>query len=86
MVAALIAALFLSFLGCLFYNFWLDAVRESEKEMPLFLVGVYLTILAFMCVSLILVIHHSFAVSMNGRIHQFGMPVSVPRRDRFGHA
>lgn len=85
MVAALIAALFLSFLGCLFYNFWLDAVRESEKEMPLFLVGFYLTILTLMCFSLILVIHHSFAVSMNGRIHQFGIFASIgatPRQIR----
>lgn len=85
MVAAFIAALFLSFLCSLFYNFWLDGVRESEKEMPLFLTAFYLTILALMCLSLILVIHNAFAVSMNSRIHQFGIFSSIgatPRQIR----
>lgn len=77
MVAAFIAALFLSFLCSLFYNFWLDGVRESEKEMPLFLTAFYLTILALMCLSLILVIHNAFAVSMNSRIRQFGIFSSI---------
>lgn len=85
MVAAFIAALFLSFLCSLFYNFWLDGVRESGKEMPQFLTAFYLTILALMCLSLILVIHNAFAVSMNSRIHQFGIFSSIgatPRQIR----
>lgn len=84
-VTAFIAALFLSFLCSLFYNFWLDGVRESEKEMPQFLTAFYLTILALMCLSLILVIHNAFAVSMNSRIHQFGIFSSIgatPRQIR----
>ncbi len=77
MVAAFIAALFLSFLGSLFYNFWLDGMRETGKETPWVLVWFYLIVLMFLCVSLILVIHNSFAVSMNNRIHQFGIFSSI---------
>lgn len=164
--ASFIAALFLSFLGCLFYNFWLDSVESAKQEtgdwhgritgaidgndlavvngfanveravvnetlsgergtvvdvsfydkkdvyrdmyaivqtlglpqeeadynyqllslyfiripgdeMPRLLLPFYLLIVAVMCLSLILVIHNSFAVSMNSRIHQFGIFASV---------
>jgi len=77
MIAAFIAALFLSFLGSLFYNFWLDGTREAEKEAPWILALFYLIVLIVMCISLILVIYHSFAVSMNGRVRQFGIFSSI---------
>ena len=81
--ASFISALFLSFLCNLFYNFWLDSVQEGEKEVPHVLAAFYLIVLLLVCVSLILVIHNSFAVSMQNRIHQFGIfPVSAQPPDR----
>lgn len=166
MVAAFIAALFLSFLGSLFYNFWLDNIQGTKledgdwhgriageiseerlaairsfanveravvnqdmsdgqrtvvdicfynkrtiyqdmsalldmlgltedaadynyqllslyfiripgDEMPRLLMPAYLAVVALVCVSLILVIHNAFAVSMNSRIHQFGILASI---------
>ena len=75
--ASFISALFLSFLCNLFYNFWLDSVQEGEKEVPHVLTAFYLIVLLLVCVSLILVIHNSFAVSMQNRIHQFGIFSSI---------
>lgn len=85
-VAAFIAALFLAFLCCLFYNFWLDGIAGAKQEEATgLLMPIYLAIVTVMCLSLILVIYHSFAVSMNSRIHQFGIFASVgatPRQIR----
>ena len=75
-VSSFIAALFLSFLGSLFYNFWLDGVRAG-KTVPFVLASFYLIVVALTCISLILVIHNSFAVSMLSRMHQFGIFSSV---------
>lgn len=165
-VASFIAALFLSFLCCLFYNFWLDSIEGTKLEdgdwhgriigeiseddlttirnyanvekavvneelsgeretvtdvyfydpgticedmsaltnilgltedavdynyqllslyfiripgddMPRLLMPAYLMVVVVMCFSLILVIHNSFAVSMNSRVHQFGIFSSI---------
>ncbi len=48
-------------------------VRIPGDEMPRLIMPAYLAIVAIVCMSLILVIHNSFAVSMNRRIHQFGI-------------
>ena len=166
MAASFIAALFLSFLCCLFYNFWLDNIEGTKSEeggwhgritgeisgenlavinnyanvekavvneelsgeqgtvvgvyfynkrtvyqdmsalanilglaedavsyhyqllslyfvripgdnMPRLLMPAYLAIVVIVCFSLILVIHNSFAVSMNGRVRQFGIFSSI---------
>lgn len=166
MVSSFIAALFLSFLCCLFYNFWLDSVEGTKLEdgswhgritgeisgedlavinyfanvekavvnedlsgeqgtvvdvyfynkrtvyqdmsalinilelaedaadynyqllslyfvripgdnMPRLLMPAYLAVVIIVCFSLILVIHSSFAVSMNSRVHQFGIFSSI---------
>lgn len=166
MVASFIAALFLSFLCCLFYNFWLDSIEGTKLEdgdwhgritgeisgddlavinhyanvekavvneelsgeqgtvidvyfhnkrtvykdmsalinileleenaasynyqllslyfiripgdnMPRLLMPMYLAIVVIVCFSLSLVIHNSFAVSMNSRVHQFGIFSSI---------
>ena len=166
MVASFIAALFLSFLCCLFYNFWLDSIEGTKLEdgdwhgritgemsaddlavinhyanvekavineelsgeqgtvidvylynkrtvyqdmsalinilelaedaasynyqllslyfiripgdnMPRLLMPMYLAVVVIVCFSLVLVIHNSFAVSMNSRIHQFGIFSSI---------
>lgn len=74
--SSFIAALFLSFLGSLFYNFWLDSVR-AEKAVPPVLASFYLLVVALTCISLVLVIHNSFEVSMLSRMHQFGIFSSV---------
>lgn len=77
MAASFIAALFLSFLCSLFYNFWLDSMQEGGKEVPPVLLFFYLIVVLLVCFSLILVIHNSFAVSMQNRIRQFGIFSSI---------
>ena len=70
------------------YNYQLLSlyfIRIPGDEMPRLLMPAYLAIIAAVCFSLILVIHNSFAVSMNNRIHQFGIFASIgatPRQIR----
>ncbi len=62
------------------YNYQLLSlyfVRIPGDDKPRMLMPVYLAIVGIVCFSLILVIHNSFAVSMNSRIHQFGILASV---------
>lgn len=81
--ASFISALFLSLLCSLYYNFWAYEMEGTgEKASALqgrgtMLLGFWLVILLVMAVSLILIIHNAFAVSMNARIHQLGIFFSV---------
>lgn len=62
------------------YNYQLLSlyfVRIPGDDMPRLLMPAYLAVVVIMCVSLILVIHNSFAVSMNSRVHQFGIFASI---------
>lgn len=62
------------------YNYQLLSlyfIRIPGDEMPRLLMPAYLAVVALVCVSLILVIHNAFAVSMNSRIHQFGILASI---------
>lgn len=62
------------------YNYQLLSlyfIRIPGDDMPRLLIPAYLAVVALVCVSLILVIHNAFAVSMNSRIHQFGIFVSI---------
>lgn len=52
-------------------------IHDPQDESPPLLLTFYLVILVFACISLILVIRNSFAVSMNSRIHQFGIFSSI---------
>lgn len=52
-------------------------VRIPGDESPRLLMPLYLVIVAVVCFSMILVIHNSFAVSMNNRIRQFGILSSI---------
>lgn len=52
-------------------------VRIPGDEYPRLLMPFYLVIIAGVCFSMILVIHNSFAVSMNNRIRQFGILSSI---------
>lgn len=52
-------------------------IHDPQDETPPLLLTFYLVILIFVCISLILVIHNSFAVSMNARVHQFGIFSSI---------
>ena len=52
-------------------------VRIKGDPMPRLLLPAYLAIVLIVCFSLVLIIHHSYAVSMNSRIHQFGIFSSV---------
>lgn len=100
MSAAFVATMFLSLLCSIAYNLWVYelekiALEEGEWEsnpaydlqdgrMPM-LLTVYLAILLFVVLSLILIIRNSFEVSMNARIHQFGILSSIgatPRQIR----
>lgn len=62
------------------YNYPLMAmylVRDSSDRAPRLLFPMFLFILVLASVSLIVIIHNSFAVSMNGRLHQFGIFASI---------
>ena len=52
-------------------------IHDPADEEPPLLMAFYLLILVIVCVSLILIIHNSFAVSMNARVHQFGIFSSI---------
>ncbi|HCT89794.1 MAG TPA: ABC transporter permease [Lachnospiraceae bacterium] len=52
-------------------------IHDPQDEDPPLLLTFYLVILLAMSLSLILIIHNSFAVSMNARIHQFGILSSI---------
>jgi len=62
------------------YNFQLLSmyfIRVPGDEAPRLLMPFYLGLVVVVCISMILVIHNSFAVSMNSRIHQFGIFSSI---------
>jgi len=62
------------------YNYQLLSlyfVRIPGDNMPRLLMPAYLAIVMIVCISLILVIHNSFAISMNSRVHQFGIFSSI---------
>lgn len=52
-------------------------IHDPQDEEPPLLMAFYLVILLLVSLSLILIIHNSFAVSMNARIHQFGIFSSI---------
>jgi putative ABC transport system permease protein len=76
-IAAGIAALFLSILSGMFYNLWkYDEERIIQEKIGwVFPTMLLLTVMA--SVSLIIIIHNAFAVSMSARLHQFGIFSSV---------
>ena len=90
MAAAFIATMFLSLLVSLAYNFWAydneKALLETGKGREWTpLLTVYALILLLVMLSLIFIIRGSFELSMNARIHQFGIFASIgatPRQIR----
>lgn len=52
-------------------------VHDPQDAEPPLLMAFYLVILIIVSLALILIIHNSFAVSMNARIHQFGIFSSI---------
>ncbi len=52
-------------------------IHDPQDAEPPLLVAFYLVILILVSLSLILIIHNSFAVSMNARVHQFGIFSSI---------
>ncbi len=70
------------------YNYMLLAmylIRGEGDTAPRLLFPMFLLIMVLASFSLIIIIHNSFAVSMNGRIHQFGIFSSIgatPRQIR----
>ncbi len=62
------------------YNYQLLSlyfIRIPGDGQPRLLMPMYFLILIMMCFSLILVIHNAFGVSMNSRMHQFGIFASI---------
>lgn len=62
------------------YNYELLAmylVRDAEDTAPRLLFPMFLVIVGLASFSLIVIIHNAFAVSMNARIHQFGIFSSI---------
>lgn len=70
------------------YNYPLLAmylIRDSKDTAPRMVFPLFLLVMAMASVSLIVIIHNSFAVTMNARIHQFGIFSSIgatPRQIR----
>lgn len=52
-------------------------INDPQDSNPPLLMAFYLFVLLLVSVSLILIIHNSFAVSMNTRVHQFGIFSSI---------
>ncbi len=52
-------------------------IIDSQDSNPPLLMAFYLFVLLLVSVSLILIIHNSFAVSINARVHQFGIFSSI---------
>lgn len=52
-------------------------IHDPQDEDPPLLMAFYLVLLIVVSFSLILIIHNSFAVSMNARVHQFGIFSSI---------
>lgn len=52
-------------------------IRDSSDPAPRLLFPLFILIVLLASFSLIVIIHHSFAVSMNARIHQFGIFSSI---------
>lgn len=52
-------------------------IHDPQDETPPLLLTYYLAILLIVALSLILIIRNSFALSMNARIHQFGIFTSI---------
>ncbi len=52
-------------------------IHDPQDEEPPLLMAFYLALLIVVSLSLILIIHNSFAVSMNARVHQFGIFSSI---------
>lgn len=52
-------------------------IFDPQDKQPPLLLAFYLVVIFLACVSLILIIHNAFAVSMGARIHQFGILSSV---------
>lgn len=52
-------------------------IHDPQDAEPPLLMAFYLVVLIVMSLSLILIIHNSFAVTMNARIHQFGIFSSI---------
>ena len=52
-------------------------IHNPQDSNPPLLLAFYLFVLLLVSVSLILIIHNSFAVSMNARLHQFGILSSI---------
>lgn len=75
-VSSFIAACFLSLLCDLYYNFQVYEI-ENNNTAPTLLTAFFLIVMLVVSIALILIIHNSFAVSMDAKVHQLGILSSV---------
>lgn len=52
-------------------------IRDPKDAAPRLLFPIFVLVTVMACISLIVIIHNAFAVSMNARIHQFGIFSSI---------
>ena len=52
-------------------------IRDPQDPAPRLVFPLFLAVTAMACFSLILIIHNAFAITMNARIHQFGIFSSI---------
>lgn len=52
-------------------------IRDPQDTAPRLIFPLFLAITAMACISLVMIIHNSFAVTMNARVHQFGIFSSI---------
>lgn len=78
-----LSAMLLSVVSGVFYNFWVDQVRQAtvatgsgQVEMTPAIIA-YLVVFSAASMALIMMLHHAFAATMTSRIHQLGILQSV---------
>lgn len=90
-VISFIAATLLSLICGVFYNLWIDRVQRQFLKTGNYSMALEPSeigcafVLLVVCVSLIIMIHNAFEVSMSGRLHQLGILQSVGATPRQLH-
>lgn len=91
MAISFLAATLLSTVSGVFYNFWMDQVRQavaatgSAQVDATPAIAAYVVVFLSASIGLVMMIHHAFAATMTSRVHQLGILQSVgatPRQIR----
>lgn len=79
LVISFLASMMLSLVSGIFYNLWADQVNQAGSSQVEFtpVVIAYIAVFTLASLALIMMIHHAFAATMTGRIHQLGILQSI---------